>query len=132
MPGSDVGSVLPLALFVIGLLLAALGVETRRRDRRRREEWVTYPGRVVASRLEDGQFRSCVAYQRDGREVVFWNRFSATALTDPVGREVEVLVNPDDPDDAVVGRGAVNGSSVAAALVIGGALVASVGGYLLS
>lgn len=105
-------SLLPLVLVVVGGLSVVLGGVTVVRDRQRRRDWRIAPGRVVASRLEDGQFRSRVAYVRDGRERAFWNRFSATALTDPVGREVEVLVNPENPDDAVVSRGLVGGSVV--------------------
>jgi len=105
-------SLLPLVLVVVGVLSVVLGGVTVVRDRQRRQDWQATPGRVVASRLEDGQFRSRVAYVWEGRERAFWNRFSATALTDPVGREVEVLVNPEDPDDAVVSRGLVGGSVV--------------------
>ena len=76
----------------------------------------------MASRLEDGQFRSRVAYVWNGRERAFWNRFTATTMTDPVGREVEVLVNPEDPDDAVVAGGLAGGSVVGFALLAFGIL----------
>ena len=123
---------LPLVFVVVGVLFVVLGAVTVVRDRARRRDWPTTPGRVVASRLEDGQFRSRVAYVWDGREHAFWNRFSATALTDPVGREVEVLVNPEDPGDAVVSRGLVGGSVVGFALAAFGLVALGFGSAWLS
>lgn len=103
----------PLAFLAFGLLFTGLGISTLRKNRRRREEWVALPGRVVGSRLSgDGQVQCRVAYHRDGREVIFWNRYTSTTMSNPVGRAVEVLVNPDHPDDAVVSRGLVSGGLV--------------------
>ena len=131
MPATPWASGLPLGLLGFGLLLVVIGLITLTRDRRRRESWQSYPGRVVASRLEDGQFRSCVAYLRDGREVTFWNRFTGSALTDPVGREVEVLVNPEDPGDAVVSGGLAGGSTVGTGVTVVGAVAVLAAVYLL-
>ena len=113
---------LPVVAVVVGVLFVVLGAAAVLRDHRRRQDWPTTPGRVVASRLEDGQFRSRVAYVWNGRERAFWNRFTATAVTDPVGREVEVLVNPEDPGDAVVATGLAGGSVVGFALLAFGIL----------
>ncbi len=115
MPG------LALVELAVGLLLMVLGLVLLLRDRRRRAEWPSYPGRVVTSRLDDGKIRYQVTYRRDGREATFWNRYYA--VTDPVGREVEVLVNPDDPDDALVSAGNGGGSRVGLGLAAFGLLV---------
>lgn len=113
------------ALLVGGRLLLG-GVWTLRRDRVRRATWRPYPGEVVASRLEGEQIRCQVAYRRaDGTKVLFWNRFSSTTLTDPVGREVQVLENPADPREAVVSDGLAAGGRLA------GAVFALAGGVFL-
>ena len=70
--------------------------------RRRRLTWLRYPGRVVATRPDGDLMRCQVAYWRDGTQVLFWNRYTSSVLRDPVGRDVPVLVNPEDPHDAVV------------------------------
>jgi Protein of unknown function (DUF3592) len=124
-------SVLPLAFLAFGLLFVLLGVTSLVRHRRRRSSWSTFPGRVVGSRLDDGQIRSRVAYVHDGREVTFWNRYTSTTMTDPVGREVEVLVNPDDPNDAVVSGGLVGGGTVGIAMLFFGAAAIVFGLVLL-
>jgi hypothetical protein len=72
---------------------------------RRQRQWRTYPGRVVASRLDEGHFQFQVAFDHDGREIRFWNPYTTTLGVDPVGRDVEVLVNPADPSQAVVREG---------------------------
>ena len=131
MPATNLTSWLPLGLLGFGLLFVILGLTTWTKDRRRRASWLPFRGRVVASRLDDGQFQSRVAYLRDGHELTFWNRFTSTALTDPVGREVDVLVNPGDPDDAVVSAGLARGGTVGIALTVCGAVAAVAGGYLL-
>lgn len=132
MPIGNVLSGLPVGFVVVGVVFLGLGTRSLIQGSRRRESWPTFPGRVVGSRLDDGQIRSQVSYQRDGRDIVFWNRFTATTTTDPVGREVEVMVNPDDPDDAVVGRGLAGGASVGVAFVVFGAVAVMAGIYLLS
>ncbi len=35
----------------------------------------------------------------------FWNRYATNFGVDPVGRDVEVLVNPAEPSQAVVSKG---------------------------
>jgi hypothetical protein len=124
---------LPLAFLGFGLLFVVLGARTVFRDRHRRSEWLPAPGRVVASRLsgDDGQLQCQVAYRREGREVLFWNPFSSTTMGDPVGREVEVLVNPDDPADAVVSRGLAGGSITGYVFIAFGLFAVAFGAYQL-
>ncbi len=123
--------VLPVAVLAFGLLFVVLGSSTLLQARRRRRHWTPYPGRVVATKLDDGQVSSRIADVREGRERQFWNRFTSTTVTDPVGREVEVLVNPDDPDDAVVGAGLAGGAAVGSALLLFGVVAVVVGLFLL-
>jgi hypothetical protein len=110
VPISHLNPALSLAALVVGLVCVILGTVTVIRDRRRRAEWPRYPGRVVTSRLDDGKIRFQVSYVRDGRQITFWNRF--TAPVDPMGQDVQVLVNPENPDDALVSRGLIGGSSL--------------------
>ena len=126
MPG-QVAPLLGLGATLLGALLVVLGVRALVGSRRRRRTWLPCPGRVVATRLDDGQVRSQVAYLRDGAEVRFWNRYTSSVVRDPVGRDVTVLVNPDDPHDAVVSGGLVGGSTVGVVLVLAGALMVVVG-----
>lgn len=119
-----------LAILGSGVLFAAFGVTTLAKDSRVRREWQPRRGRVVATRLSDGRFRCLVAYQHEGQEVRFWNRYTSTGLVDPVGREVEVLVDPEDPHDAVVGRGQVGGRVVGGAFLAFGILAVVVGAAL--
>ena len=123
---------IPLVVVLFGLFFLASGVRTVLAGRQRAQTWRTVPGRVVASRLDDGQFRCQVAFTLDGREVRFWNRFTSSALSDPVGRDVEVLVDPDDPSQAVVSRGLVGASVVGLAFCAVGALATVIGLVLLS
>lgn len=127
MPIGNALSWLPWGFLAFGLLFLFLGLRTVIKDRRRRESWPTYPGRVVGSRLDDGRTQSQVSYLRDGREITFWNRYSSTTMSDPVGRDVEVMVNPEDPEDAVVGHGLVGGGLVGFAFIVFG-IVAAVAG----
>ena len=69
MPATSWASGLPLGLLGFGLLLVVIGLVTLTRDRQRRESWQSHPGRVVASRLDDGHCRSRVT--------------AGTALTSP-------------------------------------------------
>lgn len=129
----NVSWLLPLGAVLIGVLFCVRGARTLAADRRRRESWLTFPGRVVGSRTVPSGFddltsdpTQCqVAYVRDGREIVFWNRFtSTTTFKSPDGRAVKVLVNPDDPADAVVSYGLVSGGTR-------GALLAGAGGFFV-
>lgn len=133
MPIADPLSWLPVAFLVSGVLFVVLGTRQLVGTRARRESWRTVPGQVVTTRLEEGQYRCRVAYELDGRQLTFWNRSTASAVTDPYGREVEVWVNPDDPTDAVVGSGlAGSGSTVGVAFLAFGLAAAGAGLYLLS
>lgn len=118
---------LSLGAALLGALFVVLGVRALVSSRRQRRTWLPRPGRVVATRLDDGQVRSQVAYLRDGAEVRFWNRSTSSVVLDPVGRDVTVLVNPDDPHDAVVSGGLVGGSTVGVVFVLTGALMVVVG-----
>lgn len=125
MPFRVVAPLVAVGLLAFGVLFVVLGIRMLTGDRRRRRTWERFPGRVVASRMDDGQVRCQVVYQRrDGTNVPFWNRYTSTMVGDPVGRQVEVLVNPADPRDAVVGRGLVGGGFVGVVFVVVGAFVA--------
>ena len=127
---------IPVGSVFIGTLFVLRGVRTVTADRRRRESWLRYPGRVVGSRLVSSGFSDdltadqtqCrIAYVRDGREIEFWNRFTSTMLSSPDGRVVEVLVNPDDAGDAVVSDGLANGRVVGVVFALAGAFFVVVG-----
>lgn len=122
----------PLLVVLFGLFFLGSGVRTVLVGRQRAQTWRAVPGRVVASRLDDGQYRCQIAFRHDGREIRFWNRFTSSALSDPVGRAVEVLVDPDDPSQAVVSRGLVGASAVGLVFCAVGALATVVGLALLS
>lgn len=119
-----------LAVLALGVIFVSLGILTLVRARRRQRGWRSYHGKVVASRLSGGHIRFQVAFDHDGREVRFWNRYTSAGGVDPVGRELEVLVNPADPNDAVVSRGATHPLAVGAGFVVFGVLALTVGGYL--
>ena len=119
---------LPVAPFLFGSLLILLGISSVVRDSRRRSQWQAYTGRVVGTRLDDGTIQCRIAYVRDGREYVFWNPYSSSMMTDPVGREVQLLANPSDPLDAMVSQGLVGGgSAMGVILILFGALALGVG-----
>lgn len=128
---------LPVGSVLLGSMFVVHGLRNLTTDRQRRENWLTYPGRVVGSRtvgsglsddLSADQTQCQVAYLRDGREVVFWNRFTSTMVRSPEGRTVQVLVNPADPRDAVVSQGlAAVGRTVGAFFVVAGAFFVIVG-----
>jgi hypothetical protein len=127
---------IPVGAVLFGALFVSRGVRALASDRERRESWLTFPGRVVGSRTVSSGFdgttsdpTQCqVAYIRNGHEIVFWNRFtSTTTFRSPVGRPVEVLVNPADPGDAVVSRGLATGGTRGAILILAGAAFAILG-----
>ena len=89
----------------VGAFFVVSGATILVRAGRRQRQWLTYPVRVVTSRLDDAQFRFQVALDHDGRQIRFWNRHTTSLGVDPVGRDVEVLVNPADPSQAVVSKG---------------------------
>ena len=120
-----------LVLVLVGLLALGHGLRTILDGRRRKQSWRTVPGRVVASRLDDGAFRCQVAFDHDGREIRFWNRFTSTGVLDPVGREVEVLVDPADPSQAVVSRGLAGAGAAGLGFCAFGVLATVVGLALL-
>ena len=117
----------PFLLLGFGVFFAIFGVRTLIVGRRRRAQWQQVPGWVVGSRLEDGETRCQVAFRHAGRDVVFWSRHSSTMASDPVGREVQVLVNPADPSDAVVASGSAGSGAAAVSLLTFGVLACGVG-----
>jgi hypothetical protein len=120
-----------LGFLVVGTVLILAGARPFVRARRRRLTWQAYPGRIVASRPDGDQVRCQVAYVRDGTKVLFWNRSTSTVLRDPVGREVQVLVNPADPRDAVIGGVTRYGSVVSLVFVVVGVLAIARGLFLV-
>lgn len=128
MPFTWIPRIVAVGMLLFGLLFVVLGVRTLRADRLRRRTWHAARGQVVASRLDDEHTRCQVAYRRpDGTEVLFWNRYTSTVVRDPVGRAVQVLVNPADPHDAVVSSGLVGGSAVGVVFTAAGSVLAVVG-----
>lgn len=116
------------AFIVIGLILVATGAVTWVRMKRRSRTWQAGRGEIVASRLDgDGHFRFQVAFSFDGQKVLFWNRFTTSSGVDPVGRAVDVLINPADPTDAVVVRGAAGPTVVGAVFVLVGVAAIAIG-----
>lgn len=122
-----------VAVLAVGGVFVVMGVLTTTADRRRRRSWLPVTGVVVGSRLDgDGHQRCQVEYRdRTGRLVRFWNRFTTGGGTDRTGQTVEVLVNPVDPQDAVVSSGAATGRLVGSALLAFGALAELVGVLLV-
>lgn len=128
MTFAAVMSLIRPAFVVIGLIVAVIGSGTIARARRRRRTWRAAAGTVVASRLDgDGHVRFQVAFDHAGREVRFWNRYTSASGVDPVGRRVELLVNPDDPSEAVVTRGGPPAEVVGAVFVAVGVAAAMSG-----
>lgn len=130
MPVSRVVALIAAGLLLVGVLLAVLGGRMLATARRRRRTWHSCPGQVVASRWDGEQTRCQVAYRRDGTDVLFWNRYTSTVIGDPVGRPVQVLVNPADPHDAVVGSGLITGTTVGVVLVLVGGFFCVVGAFI--
>ena len=125
-------TMIPVAIIVVGLLVGGIGVSTLLGGRRRRESWERVPGRVIGSRLSDNQLRCQVTFVLRGREVTFWNRYSSSFVIDPVGREVEVLVNPENPQDAVVARGLAGSNAVGISFVVFGVVALGFGTVILT
>lgn len=128
VPASSIDRWITLVLLGVGAFFAVVGATILISAVRRRRRWRTHPGRVVASRLNDGQFRFQVAFDYDGREVRFWNRYTTSLGADPVGRDVEVLVNPADPSQAVVSKGQSRPEAAGVAFLVFG-VVAELRGY---
>ena len=82
---------------------------------------------MVDSRVDDEQTRYQVAYWRGRTRVVFWNRYTSTTMTNPVGRAVQVLVDPVDPHNAVVSAGLAGGGLVGGVFTAVGAVTALAG-----
>ena len=127
MPGSPADPWMALAFLGVGAFFVVDGAMILVRARRRQRQWRTYPGRVVASRLDDGQFRYQVAFDHDGREIRFWNPHTTSYGIDPVGRDVEVLANPADPNQAVVSKGQTRPEVVGAGFLVFGVVAVVIG-----
>lgn len=105
----SLATLVPVALVAFGLLFLGIGVTMLRGGRRRSQDWERVTGPVIGSRLDsigssNSQIRCQIAFGYQGRDI-FWNRHTPSFAIDPVGREVEVLVSPADPHDAVVAGG---------------------------
>ena len=117
----------PLVM-LFGALFLVMGGSTLVSSRLRQRTWLPQTGRVVGSRLDgDGHIRAQVAFQYEGRPITFWNRFNTGTVIDPLGRDVDILVNPADPTDAVVVRGAARPSTVGWAFVAFGVIAVVIG-----
>lgn len=132
-----VATLVPVALLAFGLVFLGIGVATLRDGRRRRQNWKRVPGKIVGSRLDssgsDGsQIRCQIAFGYQDRDIVFWNRFTSSFVIDPIGREVEVLVNPADPYDAVVAGGLAGSNVVGVSFLVFGGIAVVVGAVLLT
>lgn len=122
------------SVLAFGALFLILGVRVLMSSARRSKTWIRVPGRIVGSRLDSlgdsaGGFRYQISFDWHGRTVSFWNRFVTSGGFDKTGREVEVMVNPDDPDDAVVSRGIIGGQAVGVSFVAFG-LIALIFGVM--
>lgn len=127
MTASSIDRWITLAFLGMGAVFTIIGATILVGAVRRRRRWRRHPGRVVASRLDDGRFRYQVAFDHDGREIRFWNRYTTSFGGDPVGREVEVLVDPDDPSRAVVSKGQAPPEAVGVALLAFGVVAMVIG-----
>ena len=127
VPGFPADPWIALAFLGFGAFFVVAGATILVRAVRRQRQWRTYPGRVVASRLDDGQFQFQVAFDHDGREIRFWNPYTTTLGVDPVGRDVEVLVSPDDPSHAVVSKGQSRREAAGVGFLVFGVLAMVIG-----
>jgi len=93
-------------MLAFGLAFVAIAATTMVSIRRRRRTWLARRGTVIGSRLAD--------------------------VIDPVGRVVDVLVNPDDPTDAVVVKGATRPVTAAVAFMAFGVAASVLGTLLLA
>ena len=124
---------LPIGITCFGLVFVAIAAKTLRDSRRQRRTWILRPGRIVRSRLDTDGIRFQVAFDNNGTEQTFWNRFYSGSGIDPVGKTVDVRVNPQNPADAVVVRGvAATGMVTAVAFLVFGAFATTIGAVLLS
>lgn len=85
---------------------------------------------VVGSRSADtetSQVYLHVSYEYAGEQRTFWNRYSSTPLGRTTGRNVDILVNPEDPQEAVVATGAANGRAFGISFALLGLVVLTVG-----
>ncbi|NHC13151.1 DUF3592 domain-containing protein [Motilibacter deserti] len=104
---ASVGSFeLVAALFaLVGAVFAALGTAILLSGRRRANAWIPVPGTVVGAtwdRNNDSRYLRVAYTGPDGVPRTFVNRYGSTMLRAPQGRQVRVLVNPAEPDDAVL------------------------------
>ena len=130
--GLPIISILGWAAVGFGALFLILGVRTLVSARRRHRTWTRVPGLIVGSRLDSSGdsssgFRYQVSFDWQGRTVTFWNRFVTSGGFDKTGQNVEVQVNPENPDDAVVSRGIAGGQTVGIAFTAFGLLALVVG-----
>ena len=116
---------------ILGLLFLGLGLRMLIRSRHWRRTWTRRAGQVVGSRLSDGQIQSQVTFVDEQGQVTFWNRDTTSFASDPVGRRVEVLVNPEDRSDALVTAGLAAPGFVADAFIVFGVLATAVGVTML-
>jgi hypothetical protein len=129
-----VGTLLPVAFLVGGVLILILGIRTAVNVRRRRQSWIRYPGEAY-DYVWDSSGDSSVQYwmlrwiDHQGVQRTTRNPYGVsggTLKTFPF--PVEVLVNPDNPREGQVARGARSGLTTAIAFIGVGLIFAVVGG----
>lgn len=102
MTTSGVGAAVGPVLIVLGAVLAVVGVVLTLRAGRRRSSWIAVPGRLVAETAEPaGMVTQHISYRHAGRTRELSRRVSGAASL-AGGTDVDLLVDPTDPDRAVV------------------------------
>lgn len=130
MTTSGVGAAIGPVLIALGAALAVVGVVLSLRAGRRRSSWITVPGRVIGATDEPaGMVTQHISYRHANRKHELSRRISGAASR-AGGTDVELLVNPDDPDRAVV-VGGTGPRATGFALILSG-LIAVVIGLVLT
>ena len=117
-------------LIGLGVLVAALGAVVNLRSVQRRRSWIPVPGRVTESVPQPaGMVLQHIGYRHEGSRRSTSRRLSAAAAQ-AAGAEVDLLVDPGNPDRAVI-VGHTGPRAVGFALMLSG-LVAVVVGIVLA
>ncbi|HEY9292027.1 MAG TPA: DUF3592 domain-containing protein [Microlunatus sp.] len=138
MTDTLIGSYLvPLVFLVVGVLLMIFGIRSIVKVRRRRQHWLRYPGEAFDYVWESGndssiQFWMLRWIDNHGVQRTARNPYGVSGGTlKSFPFPVEVLVNPADPRDGQVSRGAHSGLTGAVVAIAAGLLFGLVGGLWL-